>query len=141
MVFPICRFHLSSSVCNFILFNHPYFKQDVTKSYGTNFKTHSSHFKDESMLYEHGSGNALFSWGKCTLVYVWLTYKIIVGLPPVFCFTFSCFHVTNAIACFMWYAGTQIFFCISHLLMYCVESKKMCSNLEIKCFRTHVHIT
>ena len=53
------------------------------------------------MLYEHGSGNALFpcqnpfsltlvvsTWGNCTLGYVWLTYKIIVGSPPVFCCTF-----------------------------------------------------
>ena len=31
----------------------------VTKRYGTNFRTHSSHLEDEIMLYEHGSGNAL----------------------------------------------------------------------------------
>ena len=34
--------------------------QDVTKSYGTNFMTHSSHLEDEIMLYEHGSGNELY---------------------------------------------------------------------------------
>ena len=34
-----------------------------------------------------------------TLGYVWLTYKIIVGSSPVFCFAFSCFHATNVIAC------------------------------------------
>ena len=33
--------------------------QGVTKRYGTNFRTHSSHLEDEIMLYEHGSGNAL----------------------------------------------------------------------------------
>ena len=35
--------------------------QGVTKKYGTNFRTHSSQLEDEIMLYEHGSGNALFS--------------------------------------------------------------------------------
>ena len=34
--------------------------QGVTKRYGTNFRTHSSHLEDEIMLYEHGFGNALF---------------------------------------------------------------------------------
>ena len=34
--------------------------QSVTKRHGTNFRTHSSHLEDEIMLYEHGSGNALF---------------------------------------------------------------------------------
>ena len=34
--------------------------QSVTKRYGTNFRTHPSHLEDEIMLYEHGSGNALF---------------------------------------------------------------------------------
>ena len=34
--------------------------QGVTKRYGTNFRTHSSHLEDEIMSYEHGSGNALF---------------------------------------------------------------------------------
>ena len=42
---------------------------------------------------------------------------------------------------FMWYAGTYFFFCIYHLLMYYEESEKMDSNMEIKRFRTHVHIT
>ena len=117
----------------------------VTKRYGTNFRTHSSHLEDEIMLYEHGSGNFLFPWGKCTLGYVWLTYKIIVGSPSMFCFTFSCFHATDVIACFMWYAGTYLVFFISHLLMYYEESEKMDFNMEIKRFRamfhTHVHIT
>ena len=31
----------------------------VTKRYGTNFRTHSSHLEEEIMLYEHGSGNAV----------------------------------------------------------------------------------
>ena len=34
--------------------------QGVTKRYGTNFRTHSSHLEGEIMLYEHESGNALF---------------------------------------------------------------------------------
>ena len=46
---------------------------------------------------------------------------------------------TNAELAFMWYAGTY-FFCISHLLIYYEESEKMDSNMEIKRFRTHVHI-
>ena len=33
----------------------------VTKRYGTNFRTHSSHLEDEIMLYEHRSENALLS--------------------------------------------------------------------------------
>ena len=41
------------------------------KRYGTNFRTHSSYLEDKIMLYEHGSGNALFplkleiSMGSC----------------------------------------------------------------------------
>ena len=34
--------------------------QGVIKSYGTNFRTHSSHLEDKIMLYELGAGNALF---------------------------------------------------------------------------------
>jgi hypothetical protein len=41
----------------------------------------------------------------------------------------------------MWYAGTYFFFCFSHLLMYYEESEKIDSNMEIKRFRAHVHIT
>ena len=42
---------------------------------------------------------------------------------------------------FMWCASTYFFYCISHLLMYFEESETMDSNMEIKRFRTHVHIT
>ena len=85
--------------------------------------------------------------------YVWLTYKIIVGSPPVFGFTFSCFHATNVIACLHVTINcfsdqnelgkhtvycvvfiTYFFFCISHLLMYYEDSEKMDSNMEV--FRT-----
>ena len=34
--------------------------QGVTERHGTNFRTLSSHLEGEIMLYEHGSGNALF---------------------------------------------------------------------------------
>jgi len=42
------------------IFMYLFIFKGVTKRYGTNFRTHSSHLEVEIMLYEHGSGNALF---------------------------------------------------------------------------------
>jgi hypothetical protein len=60
-------FHWIHILTNTGILRHSYMKlkqtwiiyRVVTKRYGTNFRTNSSHLEDEIMLYEHGSGNAV----------------------------------------------------------------------------------
>ena len=105
--------------------------QSVTKRYGTNFRTHSPHLEDKIMLNEHGSGNALFpcqnpfsptlhsTWGKCTLGYVWLTYKIIIIVGHcLFTCNINCFSDQNEL-------GKHTVYCVEFItdLAFCINAE------------------